>query len=110
MNKRRKISIIGSTGSIGTQALEVIDKLRDKCEIIALAGGNNVDLLKEQALKFNPKYVYAAKPIEVGGVKVLESLDDIAENKENDIILVACSGKVGLKPTLKAIEKSLQTI
>ena len=107
MNKRRKISIIGSTGSIGTQALEVIDKLRDKFEIIALAGGNNVDLLKEQALKFNPKYVYAAKPIEVGGVKVLESLDDIAENKENDIILVACSGKVGLKPTLKAIENGI---
>lgn len=107
MNKRRKISIIGSTGSIGTQALEVIDKLRDKFEIIALAGGNNVDLLKEQALKFNPKYVYAAKPIEVDGVKVLESLDDIAENKENDIILVACSGKVGLKPTLKAIENGI---
>ncbi len=107
MNKKRKISIIGSTGSIGTQALEVIDKLRDKFEIIALAGGNNVDLLKEQALKFNPKYVYAAKPIEVDGVKVLESLDDIAENKENDIILVACSGKVGLKPTLKAIENGI---
>ncbi len=53
--KKRKISIIGSTGSIGTQALEVIEKLQDKFEIIALAGGNNVELLKQQVLKFKPK-------------------------------------------------------
>ncbi|MBR6098882.1 1-deoxy-D-xylulose-5-phosphate reductoisomerase [bacterium] len=104
---RRKISIIGSTGSIGTQALEVIEKLQDKFEIIALAGGNNTELLKQQAEKFKPKYVYAAKPINVDGVKTLESLDEIAENKENDIILVSCSGKIGLRPTLKAIENGI---
>ena len=52
--QKRRISIIGSTGSIGTQALEVIDKLRDKFEIIALAGGHNIELLKKQAEKFNP--------------------------------------------------------
>lgn len=51
-NKKRKISIIGSTGSIGTQALEVIEKLQDKFEIIALAGGHNKDLLQKQAEKF----------------------------------------------------------
>ena len=107
MDKKRHISIIGSTGSIGTQALEVIDKLRDKFEIIALAGGNNVELLKLQAEKFKPKYIYAAKPVSVNGVKTLGSLDEIAENKENDIILVACSGKIGLKPTLKAIENGI---
>ena len=107
MDKKRHISIIGSTGSIGTQALEVIDKLRDKFEIIALAGGNNVELLKLQAEKFKPKYIYAAKPVSVSGVKTLESLDEIAENRENDIILVACSGKIGLKPTLKAIENGI---
>lgn len=107
MNKKRKISIIGSTGSIGTQALEVIEKLEDKFEIIALAGGNNVELLTQQAKKFNPKYIYAAKPIKVAGVKTLDSLNEIAENKENDIILVACSGKIGLRPTLKAIENGI---
>ena len=48
-NKKKKISIIGSTGSIGTQALEVIEKLQDIFEIIALAGGHNVELLKKQA-------------------------------------------------------------
>ena len=107
MNNRKKISIIGSTGSIGTQALEVIDKLRDKFEIIALAAGSNVELLKLQAKKFRPKYIYAAKEINVEGIKTLNSLDEIASNKENDIILVACSGKVGLKPTLKAIENGI---
>ena len=57
MEKKRKISIIGSTGSIGTQALEVIEILQDKFEIIALAGGCNVDLLKKQAEKFKPNYI-----------------------------------------------------
>ena len=107
MEKKRKISIIGSTGSIGTQALEVIEKLDDKFEIIALAGGSNVELLKRQAEKFRPKYIYAAKEINVNGIETLASLDDIASNKENDIILVACSGKIGLKPTLKAIENGI---
>ena len=107
MNKKRCISIIGSTGSIGTQALEVIEKLQDKFEIIALTGGNNVELLKSQAEKFKPKYIYASKPISVSGTKTLSSLDEIAANKENDIILVACSGKIGLKPTLKAIENGI---
>ena len=107
MNKKRCISIIGSTGSIGTQALEVIEKLQDKFEIIALAGGNNVELLKSQAEKFKPKDIYASKPISVSGTKTLSSLDEIASNKENDIILVACSGKIGLKPTLKAIENGI---
>ena len=100
----RKISIIGSTGSIGTQALQVIEKLQDKFEIIALAGGSNVELLKEQAEKFKPKYIYATKPISVGGCKTLSSLEEICSDKENDIILVACSGKIGLKPTLIAIK------
>lgn len=107
MDKKRKISIIGSTGSIGTQALEVIEKLRDKFEIIALAGGNNVELLKQQAEKFKPKFVYAQKDVKIDGIKSLTSLDEIAENQENDIILVACSGKIGLKPTLKAIENGI---
>lgn len=103
----RKISIIGSTGSIGTQALEVIEALKDKFEIVALAAGSNVELLKQQAEKFNPKFVYASKPISINGIKTLNSIEEICENKENDIILVACSGKIGLKPTLTAIKNGI---
>ena len=107
MDRKRRISIIGSTGSIGTQALEVIEKLQDKFDIIALAGGNNIELLKQQAEKFKPKFVYAQKDIKIDGIRTLESLDEIAQNQENDIILVACSGKIGLRPTLKAIENGI---
>ncbi len=127
MEKKRKISIIGSTGSIGTQALEVIEKLQDKFEIIALAGGKNVELLRQQAEKFKPKFVCHNSPLPLEGdgkistqgmsvrnsdegYKILygaEGLEEICSNKENDIILVACSGKIGLKPTLKAIENGI---
>lgn len=105
--KKRKISIIGATGSIGTQALEVIEKLADKFEIIALAGGSNIELLKQQAEKFKPKFIYASKPLTISGIKTADSLEEICSNKENDIILVAVSGKIGLKPTLKAIENGI---
>lgn len=112
MTQKRKISILGSTGSIGTQALEVIEKLSDKFEIIALTGGSNVELLKQQALKFRPKYICTGTktPIDIADVKVLygqDGLDEICSNKENDIILVAVSGKIGLRPTLKAIENGI---
>ena len=110
---KRKISIIGSTGSIGRQALEVLEYLTDKFEITALAGGSNTDLLLEQATKIRPKYVSSDKYDErlgkINGCKYLfNGLEEICSKKdENDIILVAVSGKVGLKPTLKAIENGI---
>lgn len=110
---RKKISIIGSTGSIGTQSLEVIEKLQDKFEIIALSGGSNVELLNRQIEQFRPKYVCLSKKDErlnPQGAKVFygdEGLQEICSNKENDIILVAVSGKIGLKPTLSAIENGI---
>ena len=113
-SNKRKISIIGSTGSIGRQALEVIEKLQDKFEIIALTGGANVELLREQALKFKPKYVCVGnskgEKLDITGVKTLygqEGLEEICSIKENDIILVSVSGKVGLSPTLTAIDNGI---
>ena len=93
----KKISIIGSTGSIGTQALEVLEKLQDKFEIIALAGGHNKELLKAQTKKFKPKYTVLGE----------QGLEKICSDKENDIILMACSGKIGLRPTLTAIKNGI---
>ena len=103
---KKKISIIGSTGSIGTQSLEVIEKLQDKFEILALTAGGNTELLNEQIKKFKPKYAYAEKINEIEGAKPL-SLDEICSNKENDIILVAVSGRIGLKPTITAINNGI---
>src|SRR5574344_1333979 len=112
--KKRKISILGSTGSIGRQALEVIENLQDKFEIIALSAGGNVELLSQQAKKFEPKYICIGsttdKQVDISGVRTIygaEGLEEICSDKENDIILVAVSGKIGLKPTLKAIENGI---
>ena len=103
---KKRISILGSTGSIGCQALEVIEKLNDKFEIIALTAGTNTELLNCQISKFKPKYAYAADINAIKGALPL-SLEEICSNKENDIILVAVSGKIGLKPTLTAIENGI---
>lgn len=111
MTHKRKISILGSTGSIGRQALEVIEKLQDKFEIIALSGGSNIELLQEQAQKFKPKYVcVGSSKTKIEGTKTIfgsEGLEEICSDTDNDIILVAVSGKIGLKPTLTAIANGI---
>lgn len=114
---KKKISIIGSTGSIGTQALEVIEKIHDKFEILALAGGSNVELLKQQIIKFNPKTVCVASldakkdlQQQFSDTKILfgdEGLEEICSDKNNDLIVVAVSGRIGLKPTLTAIDNKI---
>ena len=103
---KRKISILGSTGSIGRQALEVIEKLTDKFEIISLAGGSNTSLLNEQVQKFKPKYFYSSDAKAVSGAE-FKTLEEICSDKDNDIILVAVSGKIGLKPTITAINNGI---
>ncbi len=112
---KKKISILGSTGSIGTQALEVIEKNIDKFEIISLAAGNNIEMLKNQIKKFNPKTVSVANQEAKNKLNeifpdlniLINGLDEIASDKQNDMILVSVSGKVGLKPTIKAIENGI---
>ena len=110
----KKISILGSTGSIGTQALEVIDSLKDKFEVIALTAGSNVNLLSCQIEKYQPKYVsvknskdseyLSSKYPDIKIYNGEEGLINIADIKEADIVLVAVSGKIGLKPTIEAIK------
>ncbi len=112
----KKITLLGSTGSIGTQALEVLDYL-DEYEVLALAAGKNVRLLCAQIEKYRPKRVCIQKQEDVQLVKskfpqveVLWGLDGLMElcsDTQNDIILVATSGKIGLKPTLRAIENKI---
>ena len=114
---KKKISIIGSTGSIGTQALEVIEKIQDKFEIVALSAGRNVSLLREQIIKFSPKFACVSEDsdrksleLEFPNTKILcgsEGLDEICSNKTNDLIVVSVSGKIGLRPTLSAIKNKI---
>ncbi len=112
----KKITLLGSTGSIGTQTLEVLDYL-DEYEVLALAAGKNVRLLCAQIEKYRPKRVCIQKQEDVQLVKskfpqveVLWGLDGLMElcsDTQNNIILVATSGKIGLKPTLRAIENKI---
>jgi 1-deoxy-D-xylulose-5-phosphate reductoisomerase len=113
--EKKKIAILGSTGSIGTQALEVIEEHADKFEVEVLTSNNNADLLIEQALKFKPNTVVIAneahyKKVEEAlwenDIKVFsgtDSLAQIVEMESINIVLTALVGYAGLKPTINAI-------
>ena len=99
---KKKISILGSTGSIGRQALEVVDKMPDNFEIYALAAAHNIELISEQIRKYNPEVVSMddkdaalALEKEFPELKVLcgnDGLVEIAQNAINDIVLVSVTG------------------
>ena len=112
----KKITLLGSTGSIGTQTLEVLDYLNEY-EVLALAAGKNVQLLAQQIEKYHPQKVSVQREEDVKFIKSkfpnlevfwgLDGLMEICSDTKNDIILVATSGKIGLKPTLRAIENKI---
>jgi len=116
-NNKRRIAIFGSTGSIGTQALEVIKKHNDLFEVEILTAQNNDALLIQQALEFRPNAVvigdekkYEAVKSALGStdIKVFageSAIEEAAEFDTYDTMLAAIVGFAGLKPTLKAIEK-----
>lgn len=101
----KKLIILGSTGSIGTQALSVVDKYPDKFKVTALACGNNYELLNAQIAKYAPKYVYIASnrdKVECGSAELLDNINDIAV-VEGDVVVSALVGFAGLEPTFNAI-------
>lgn len=100
---KKRIAILGSTGSIGTQALDVIRQNPDKFEVVALSCGSNTDLLEKQVEEFHPLAVYAAEKMSRHS-DYCDSLIDIATMKEADIVLNSLMGMRGLEPTLEAIE------
>lgn len=114
---KKKITISGSTGSIGRQALEVIEKLPDRFEVNSLTAGKNINLVREQIKKFSPKNVCVedaedAKILKTEFPKInflsgSDGLNEICSDRSNDIILVAVSGKIGLKPTMTAIKNKI---
>ena len=119
MNKKKKhIAILGSTGSIGTQSLEVIDAHPERFVVEVLTANNNSYLLIKQAKKYRPNVVVItneSKYKEVNnalfdlGIKVfsgVNSLEEVVENENIDIVLTALVGYSGLKPTIRAIKSS----
>ena len=115
--KKRQIAILGSTGSIGTQALEVIEEHSDLYEVYCLTANNKVELLAEQAHKFKPAAIVIANEQRYDELKGLmsdlpdikvyagrQALDEIVEATPIDIVLTAMVGFAGLSPTIHAIK------
>lgn len=113
---QKRIAIFGSTGSIGTQALEVIEGNPDKFSVEVLTAQTNETLLVEQALKFNPnivvigdekKYTSVKDALSKTDIKVFsgeKALEEVAAMDVYDLMLAAIVGYAGLKPTLQALE------
>ncbi|MBR6445612.1 MAG: 1-deoxy-D-xylulose-5-phosphate reductoisomerase [Prevotella sp.] len=112
----KQICILGSTGSIGTQALEVIRQHGDRYEVYALTANNRVELLAQQARRFNPAAVVVANEDRYEELKTLlsdrpdikvyagrQALNDIVEAEPIDMVLTAMVGFSGLEPTIHAI-------
>lgn len=112
----KRIAILGSTGSIGTQALNVIRRHRDRFAVEVLCAGSNADLLIQQALEFDPnavaiadedKYAQVSEALQPRGIKVYAgegAIADLMEMETVDLVLAAIVGFAGLRPTLRAIE------
>ena len=117
----KRICILGSTGSIGTQALEVIEEHSDLYEAYVLTAYNNADLVIEQARKFKPEAVVIANEANYGKVRDAladlpikvytgaKALCEVVQNEHVDIVLASMVGFAGLEPTIAAI-KAKKTI
>ena len=113
--KKKQIAILGSTGSIGTQALKVIEEHPDLYEAYALTANNQVELLAEQARKFMPAAVVIANETKYLQLKEMladlpiqvyagaDALCEIVEAKPIDVVLASMVGYAGLRPTMNAI-------
>ncbi len=101
-----RLAVLGSTGSIGQQTLEVVRALPERFRIVGLAAGKNIDLLAKQIREFQPRFVHYQDKIAhpPSGEYELLSLEEIACHPEVDIVVVATSGKSGLSPTLAAVK------
>ncbi len=106
----KRVAVLGSTGSIGRQTLEVIDALPGHFSVIGLAGGRNTTLLAEQIAKFQPRFVFHQETKTPPPTTEYEFLpmEEIARHPEIDLVVVATSGKWGLKPTLAAVRAGKQ--
>ena len=116
--KKKQIAILGSTGSIGTQALQVIAEHPDRYEVYCLTANNHAELLAEQARRFRPAAVVIANEARYAELKAMladlpdvkvyagaEAIDGIVEAGPIDMVLTAMVGFAGLSPTIHAIKR-----
>ncbi len=102
---KKRLAVLGSTGSIGRQTLEIVRSLPDRFKVVGLAAGSNIALLEKQIKEFRPKFVFyqdRKAHLECGDYKFL-SMEEMAANPHVDTVVIATSGSSGLEPTLAAV-------
>jgi len=107
-NTIKKLAVLGSTGSIGQQVLDVIKDFPDKFRIIGLAGGKNTSLLSKQISQFQPKLVYSPLKFNPPDKTKFSPMEELATHPDVDMVIIATSGKIGLAPALAAIKSGKQ--
>src|SRR3989338_1132083 len=115
---QKKVAILGSTGSIGTNTLQVIQHLKEELKVVALAAKSNIDLLEKQAREFQPEIIAvfdANKALELQKrlphipiLAKMEGLKEVASYSKADFTMLAMSGNVGLAPAIAAIQAKKQ--
>ena len=112
----KNIAILGSTGSIGTQTLDIVDQNKEDLQVVALAAGSNITLLEKQARKYRPTLVAVwdqacakelkenLKDTEVSVVSGMDGLLAVATHPASEILVTAIVGMLGIRPTIAAIE------
>ena len=112
----KKILILGSTGSIGTSALELIRNNREQYQVVGISGNKNIELLKKQIEEFKPTFIYVGTEQDALNLKKEYSflkevyfgengLAELSKNSDYDIILTAVSGAIGIDATVEAIKR-----
>jgi len=101
----KRIALLGSTGSIGQQTLEIVRAFPDRFDIISLACEKNIGLLEKQVAEFKPRYINAESPSsnEISSGVIRLPIEELSAHPDVDIVVVATSGRAGLNPTLSAI-------
>lgn len=103
----KRLAVLGSTGSIGQQTLDVVRSFPDRFQVIGLAAGRNAALLERQIGEFQPKLVSIELASSLEGLRSVKyeicSPEELAAHPEVDLVVIAISGKAGLDPTLAAI-------
>ena len=102
----RRVAVLGSTGSVGTQTLDVVRAFPDRFKIVALSAGRNIELLAQQIDEFSPEYVLCenAEALKSLPGRDCGTLEEMATLPEVDVVMVSTVGSVGLLPTVRALE------
>ena len=105
----RRIVVLGSTGSIGRQTLDIVRAFPDDFQVVGLAAGNNTELLSEQIAEFRPRYIWCnTPPAPLPDGAAVMPMVEMATLPEVDQVMVALMGAVGLQPTLEALRAGKQ--